>query len=222
MNEKVKEYKKYLKKCEMLGINMFKIKVIKDNVWIIKYIPNNEKERLVKIPDFVCGGDEFAFNGVHQRLTIVGSKLRYIGFSGYGGNKIDLGKLDTSNMRIMKSMFCGCSNLKEIDLSNFNTSKVESMTSMFHWCKRLEKLDLSSFDTSNVTIMEQMFNWCENLKELDISNFDTSRVFIKNDMFNGCDNLKLIIANERTKEWLERNREVTKLNEGCIIKIRSK
>lgn len=55
MSENEEKYNKYLKKQEILGIKTFEIdRSDKKNViYIKKYIPNNETERLVKIPDFV-------------------------------------------------------------------------------------------------------------------------------------------------------------------------
>ena len=60
----------------------------------------------------------------------------------------------------MRSMFDGCSSLKELNLSNFNTNNVTNMKCMFSGCSALEELNLTNFNTNNVTDMEGMFSKC--------------------------------------------------------------
>ena len=60
----------------------------------------------------------------------------------------------------MRSMFFGCSSLKELNLSNFNTNNVTDMGFMFSGCSSLKELNLSNFNTNNVTNMEYMFYGC--------------------------------------------------------------
>lgn len=215
----IEEYKKYMQKCEMLGTNMFKFMTHHEDVLITKYIENEEQERLVKVPDFV----HTIINGfcnVRQRLKIVGGKLKSIDFREYVGDKLDLSKLNTKEIRNIKYMFYMCGNLEEVTLDNFNTSNVVDMSSMFHGCSKLRQLDVSSFDTSKVINMKNMFNGCRNLKKLDISNFDTSGVEIKRYMFTDCKNLKLIITNNKTKQWLEIHRKSINLPKGVRIEVR--
>ena len=67
------------------------------------------------------------------------------------------GRLDTSSVTIMGSMFSGCSSLKNLDVSSWDTSNVKHMSHMFNGCSNLTNLDVSSWDTSNVTEMTGMF-----------------------------------------------------------------
>ena len=92
----------------------------------------------------------------------------------------------TSNVTIMSSMFDGCSNLKTVP--QFDTSKVTDMQYMFESCSNLKTVPL--FDTSNVTDMSSMFDGCSNLKTVPL--FDTSNVTDMSSMFDGCSNLKTV------------------------------
>ena len=60
----------------------------------------------------------------------------------------------------MKSMFDGCSSLKQLNLSNFNTDNVNNMNNMFRGCSSLKELNLSNFNTNNVTYKNDMFYGC--------------------------------------------------------------
>lgn len=99
---------------------------------------------------------------------------------------LNLEKLDTSNVTMMRSTFLNCSSLSSINVSNFNTSKVVNMQSMFSGCSSLTTLDLSSFDMSNVTNNDGMFYGCTNLQtiyartEADAEKFRTSTNFPAN------------------------------------------
>ena len=106
-------------------------------------------------------------------------------------SKIDVSRLDTSNVSEMRYMFA-YSNTEEINLTNFDTSSATYMTEMFSNCNKLISLDVSSFDTSNVTNMKNMFASCGKLTELDLSNFDTSKVNNLDQMFSYCANLEKI------------------------------
>ena len=128
--------------------------------------------------DMWIGGE----NGVLQTGTNASGMFAYL----TNVEKLDLSKLDTSNITNMSRMFYMSSGLKSIDLSNFNTSNVTSMFSMFDGCSSLTTLDLSSFNTSKVTGMNQMFRNCKSLTNLDLSTFDTSKVINMYYMFNNC------------------------------------
>ena len=64
----------------------------------------------------------------------------------------------------MRSMFCGCSALKELNLSNFNTNNVTNMGYMFANYFKLKELNVSNFNPNNVSNMELMFYECSFLK----------------------------------------------------------
>ena len=90
--------------------------------------------------------------------------------------KVDLSKIDTTNVNDMSQMFSECILLEEIYMKGLKTSSVTTMDSMFQNCKALTSIDLSNFDTSSVLSMKYMFYFCETLNSIDVSNFDTSKV----------------------------------------------
>ncbi len=90
--------------------------------------------------------------------------------------KIDLSGLNTSKVKIMRSMFYNCNTLTELDVSMFDTSNVTDMSYMFYSCYNLLSLNVSNFDTSKVTNMRNMFADLYHIKELNISGLDTSNV----------------------------------------------
>lgn len=102
---------------------------------------------------------------------------------------LDLSAVTTSNIRDMRGMFSGCSNVKKLNLSSFDTSKVRMMGEMFQGCSSLTSLDLSSFNTSEAVSMWGMFSGCSSLTSLNITSFDTSKVYDMNGMFSGCSSL---------------------------------
>ena len=99
-------------------------------------------------------------------------------------SKIDLSKLNTSNVVNMKSMFEG-SMFTNIDVSNFDTSKVRDMSNMF-FESEATSINIDNFDTSNVTNMEAMFALSK-VKKLDLSSFDTSKVTEMGFMFDSSE-----------------------------------
>lgn len=52
----------------------------------------------------------------------------------YGTESLDLSGWNTSNVKNMSDMFCGCESLKYLDLSGFDISKVKYMGEMFYNC----------------------------------------------------------------------------------------
>ena len=111
---------------------------------------------------------------------------------------IDVSHFDTSSVADFESMFRQCSSLSEIDASRFETSKARNMSSMFQGCSSLARLDASSFTTDNVKTMNSMFAGCSSLSGLDLSSFDTKNVEDMQLMFYGCtslENLDLTLFN---------------------------
>ena len=81
--------------------------------------------------------------------SLLGSSLIYI--SG-------LSKLDTSNIKIMSSMFKKCSSLKIIDLFPWTSNNVYDINNMFSGCCSLLSIpDISQWDISNVINMNGLF-----------------------------------------------------------------
>lgn len=218
--DKQEEYKRYMKKCEMTGNKMFKFINNGNEIILDKYIESEEKDRLLKIPDFVDRVGELAFNRVKQRLKIAGSNLTEISFGYYLGDRLELNNLDTSKVASMDSMFFYCTNLEELDLTNFNTSNVETMDNMFIGCSKLKSLDLSSFDTSKVKGMRWMFSGCSDLEELDLRGWDISNVSGSGRMFYGCNSLKTIVTNRYTKAWLKECSWFNNLHKGVEIIVK--
>ena len=83
--------------------------------------------------------------------------------------KLDLSKLDTSQVTNMSKMFFGCSKLEDLNLSNFNTEKVTNMSSMFFGCSKLKELNLASFNTKGVNKMADMFYACPSLNKIIVN-----------------------------------------------------
>ena len=111
-----------------------------------------------------------------------------------------LNYLNTSEVKTMRKMFCGCSSLESLDLSNFNTEKVINMVDMFSGCSALTSLDVSSFNTKNVEDMSGLFYGLASLATLDISHFNTEKVTKMANMFCGCSALtSLDVSSFNTK-----------------------
>ena len=66
--------------------------------------------------------------------------------------------LNTSEVKDMCGMFCGCSALTSLDLQHFNTQNVTDMNSMFFGCAALTSINLKNFNTQNVTDISWMFH----------------------------------------------------------------
>ena len=61
-------------------------------------------------------------------------------------------KWDTSNVKNMSAMFCGCKKLKKINLINWNTENVLYFSGMFYECEELKSLkSISKFNFSKRT-----------------------------------------------------------------------
>lgn len=97
-----------------------------------------------------------------------------------------LENLNTSKVKDMHAMFCGCHVLSALDLSSFDTTQVTNMSLMFCGCRALTALDLSSFETTSVRSMSSMFQGCSSLKALDLSSFNGSTVQNLHNMFADC------------------------------------
>lgn len=123
------------------------------------------------------------------------SKVKNIDFMLCGCSSIkyvNFSNFDTSQATRMMGLFKGCLLLEKLDLSNFTASNVNNMYAMFADCYSLTDLDLSSFDTTNVTNMNCMFYGCHSLTDLDLSNFDMSNVITMDEMFEDCFHLERI------------------------------
>ncbi len=102
---------------------------------------------------------------------------------------LDVSVVNTSSATNLSGMFSGCSNLTELDVRHFVTNNVTDMSSMFSSCLKLQELNVRNFVTTNVTNMASMFYQCNALTSLDVTNFDTSKVTKMSNMFQGCSRL---------------------------------
>jgi len=133
---------------------------------------------------------EYADQILSAEVSLTGSKdLSGMFIDCNNIERIDLSKLDTSQVTDMSRMFSNCKSLTSLDMSGFDTSQVTDMSYMFSDCFSLPSLDLSKFDTSKVTNMSYMFDGCSSLNNLDVSKFDTSQVTDMSSMFSGCKSL---------------------------------
>ena len=105
---------------------------------------------------------------------------------------LDLQHFNTQNVTDMNSMFFGCAALTSINLKNFNTQNVTDISWMFHHCAALTSIDLNNFNTKNVTYMRGMFSDCAALTSIDLKNINTQNVTDMSGMFLGCAALKSI------------------------------
>lgn len=123
----------------------------------------------------------------------------------------NIANLNTSQVKDMSFMFCGCRKLTTLDLRAFDTRRVTNMKSMFNsWADdgssygegmTLTSLNISSFDTRNVIDMSEMFNHCIKLTNLDVSKFNTSNVITMQKMFQDCSNItSLDLSNFNTSK----------------------
>ena len=98
---------------------------------------------------------------------------------------LDLTQLNTSNVKIMRSMFEGARGIPSLNLSLFDTRKVEDFSSMFRGVVvDNNTLDVSHFDTSNATSFGFMFDGTNLTGNLDLSNFNTSKAIDMSNMFS--------------------------------------
>ena len=118
-------------------------------------------------------------------------------FCGCGAlTTLDLANFDTKNVEDMSFMLSGCSTLTSLDLKSFDTKNVTTMSCMFALNTNLKDLNLSTFNTENVTNMSSMFWGCSALTSLDLTNFDIQKVTNTSSMFDYCPSLKTIYCNE--------------------------
>ena len=105
--------------------------------------------------------------------------------------KIDISNWDASNLKLMDSIFMGCTNLISLNFSLVNSSQLTDINQIFFGCSSLTSIDLSSFDFSSVTIAREMFNSCTNLEHVILPNHMTSLQNAEG-MFASCSSLKYI------------------------------
>ena len=70
--------------------------------------------------------------------------------------------IDFKCSKNLRSLFFGCSSLKELpDISKWNTNNVTNMSWLFGKCSSLKELpDISQWNENNVTNMSGLFGKC--------------------------------------------------------------
>ena len=111
-------------------------------------------------------------------------------FANYPYQKLNISKIDTSNIISMVAAFSNMELIKELDLSTFNTSNVKYMDDLFHVSRQLENVNISNLDTSKVVSADSMFGRCFWLKKIDLSKLDLSSLESARLMFFGCNSIK--------------------------------
>ena len=109
----------------------------------------------------------------------------------------NIGYIDTSEVRSMRSMFENCGNITTLNVSTFDTRNVTNMESMFNGpddnTSKLKTITFgTNFDTSKVTNFICMFSDSVSLENLDVSRFNTNNATRMDNMFKGCEKLTQI------------------------------
>ena len=129
----------------------------------------------------------------------------YKGYNGFFENfqgRIELAKIDTSNVVDMYSMFFGITG-GNLNVDNWNTSNVTDMALMFYTATDLTP-DVSGWNTSKVKDMSFMFS--EVTFDPDVSDWNTSNVSDMSFMFYNAKNANPDVSNWNT-EKLHRSAE---------------
>lgn len=100
---------------------------------------------------------------------------------------------NTSNIKHLTAMFCGCVSLVEADFSEMSFPNVTDMSFAFYNCKSLVKVDLSGIgfsDEEGSLGFADMFYGCSSLQEFEFPSIDISRNINISSMFSKCYLLK--------------------------------
>lgn len=209
---------KFLKKQELLGINLFEFKIDPDGDVTLFKVLDKESEGKLVVPSFVSRLAVRALHGCRFTEIHIDNKpnVKFNASNLCQGMKSESIKLRFSHWECVTDLsysFSYCKNLKKIDFENIDTSKVHNMSGMFAYCVSLTNLNLSKFNTSNVTDCSAMFNGCSRLTELNLYNFDTSKAKYFDSMFRDCKRLyKVNLKSFRTPHLMS----IDSMFEGCI------
>ena len=120
-------------------------------------------------------------------------KLKEIKFN----NKSATNFKNGHNIKTLKSMFEGCSDLMGVNLQYLTTTSILTDTSgMFRNCSRIASINITGLDTSAVTDMRYMFGMENGKENKSLTNLDTSHLTAGNalkyvdSMFKNCQYLK--------------------------------
>jgi len=117
---------------------------------------------------------------------------------------------DTSNVKNMYRMFCGCSAFNQ--KLNWDTSNVTNMRRMFEACTAFNSPFGENWNTSNVKDMRRMFDGCSTFNQP--LNWNTSEVTNMLRMFGGCTkfNQALIMDTSKVRDMCYMFHNCTKFN----------
>ena len=209
---------KFLKKQELLGINLFEFKIDPDGDVTLFKVLDKESEGKLVVPSFISRIAVRALHGCRFTEIHIDNKpnVKFNASNLCQGMKSESIKLRFSHWECVTDLsysFSYCKNLKRIDFENIDTSRVHNMSGMFAYCVSLTNLNLSKFNTSNVTDYSAMFKGCSRLTELNLYNFDTSKAKYFDSMFRDCKRLyKVNLKSFRTPHL----RSIDSMFEGCV------
>lgn len=86
-------------------------------------------------------------------------------------------------------LFATLTNLEKINVEKLDVSEVVNMNTMFGLCFKINELNVTNWDTRNVKDMSSMFLGNTDLTSIDISNWDTTNVSTTLGMFTNTSNL---------------------------------
>ena len=108
---------------------------------------------------------------------------------------------DDGSSNSFERVFAGCTNLEKVDLSRINTTNVSIMTYMFQNCSSLKEIDLSSLHTTNLYYLDGTFDGCTSLEKLDIRGLDFEIIrYTSNAFRNVPANCEIIVGTDQDKE----------------------
>lgn len=117
-------------------------------------------------------------------------------FSGCSSFNQPLDKWNVSKVTDMSYMFTGCSSFNQ-PINNWNVSNVENMRTMFSGCSSFDQ-PLNNWDVSKVTDMGAMFSSCRSFNQ-PLDNWNVSNVKDMSNMFQNCSSFNQSLDNWTTK-----------------------
>lgn len=117
------------------------------------------------------------------------------------------------------SMFKNCSDLYRLDLTKLNGTDIKSTNAMFKHCINLYSLVLPTTVFNKVYDCSYMFYNCKKLISVDITCLNNGRELNTDYIFNGCDSLKEIII--RGANVFPINPNKFAINDNCSLYVQA-
>lgn len=125
---------------------------------------------------------------------------------------IGINKLDTRNIRSMKSMFAHSNSLYEVDFSGMDLPNLNDMSCLFDTCTGLHRVNMTNMNTHNNSInASYMFNCCRALHSLNTIGTKIE-VYSLTSMFSCCSSLESVDIS-----FLNFSPELSGFSFGCIF-----